>query len=381
LTATLSPMLPGHATPEGTAEYRDRFPLLRDAGHFRRPERVPGAGDLWLSSIGQGTYLGEPDDAADREYTGAIAVGLRSGINVLDTAINYRHQRSERNVGAALTQLVDSGELKRKEVLVCTKAGYLSFDANLPADPRAYFMREYIEPGVLDPAQLAGGMHCMAPAYLENQIERSRRNLGLETIDVFYVHNPESQLADVSPEVFQQRLHDSFVMLEKQVKQGRIAYYGMATWSAFRLPEGSRDYVSLAEVSDLARRAGGDRHHFRFLQLPFNLAMPEAYALANQRVGKQKVSLLSAAAEFGIAVVGSGTLHQGQLTHGLPDMVSRALGLNRDAENAIQFSRSAPGLTTSLVGMGHKEHVAANLKPALLPPVPLEQWSKLFRRA
>ena len=221
----------------------------------------------------------------------------------------------------------------------------------------------------------------MAPAYLENQIERSRRNLGLDTIDVFYVHNPESQLADVSREVFQQRLHDSFVMLEKQVKHGRITYYGMATWSAFRLPEGSRDYVSLAEVGDLARQAGGDRHHFRFLQLPFNLAMPEAYALANQRVGKQKMSLLSAAAELGVAVIGSGTLHQGQLTHELPDMVSRALGLNSDAENAIQFSRSAPGLTTSLVGMGHKEHVTANLKPALVPPVPLEQWSKLFRKA
>ena len=38
-------------------------------------------------------------------------------------------------------------------------------------------------------------MHCMSPAYLENQIERSRRNLGMETIDLFYVHNPESQLA------------------------------------------------------------------------------------------------------------------------------------------------------------------------------------------
>ena len=62
--------------------------------------------------------------------------------------------------------------------------------------PRAYFHREYVETGVLDPAELAGGMHCMSPAYLENQIERSRRNLGLETVDLFYIHNPESQLAE-----------------------------------------------------------------------------------------------------------------------------------------------------------------------------------------
>jgi len=376
-------MFPGHATAEGTARYRDRFPQLHDARHFRRPEHVPGVDQLWLSSIGLGTYLGEPDDVADRDYTEAITTALISGINVLDTAINYRHQRSERNIGAAVQQRIESGELKRDEILVCTKAGYLSFDGNLPADPRAYFIREYMESGIADPKQLVGGMHCMAPAYLENQIERSRRNLGLETIDAFYLHNPESQLAEISREVFRQRIRDAFAMLEKLVKAGKICYYGMATWSAFRLAEASRDYISLAEVVELAHEVGGDQHHFRFIQLPFSLAMPEAYALANQTVTnqssrKQKQSLLSTAAQLGIAVIGSATLQQGQLTHGLPDFVGRILGLKSDAENAIQFSRSAPGITTSLVGMGHKERVAANLRPALVPPTPIADWNKLF---
>src|SRR5580693_7725273 len=143
-------MLPGRATPQCTGNYGERFPQLRDAGHFRRPEGAPGPAELWMSSIGAGTYLGEPDDATDREYTAALAAALRSGINVLDTAINYRHQRSERSVGAALRQVVDSGEIRRNEVVVCTKAGYLSFDGNLPADPRAYFLREYFESGVID---------------------------------------------------------------------------------------------------------------------------------------------------------------------------------------------------------------------------------------
>jgi len=371
-------MFSGHATAEGTARYRDRFPQLRDAGHFRRPEQVPGAGALWLSSIGLGTYLGEPDGTADQAYTESIATALCSGINVLDTAINYRHQRSERNLGAALKQLIAAEELKRDEVLVCTKAGYLSFDGSMPADPRGYFMREYLEPGILDPKQLAGGMHCMAPAYLENQIERSRRNLGLETIDLFYVHNPESQLADVSREVFHQRLKDAFAMLEAQIEAGKLCYYGAATWNAFRVDESSHDYINLFEIAELARAAGGDHHHFRFIQLPFNLAMPEAYGLLNHGLGKEKMSLLAAASHLGITVVGSATLYQARLTHGLPDFIGRILKMQSDAENAIQFSRSTPGLTISLVGMGHKEHVAANIKPALTPPAPLEDWSKLF---
>ncbi len=374
-------MIPGHATAAGSARYRERFPPLCEAGHFRRPENVPGVKEMWLSSIGMGTYLGETTDAADHEYTEAIATALGSGINVLDTAINYRHQRSERNISAALKKLVDSGELKRDEVLVCSKAGYLSFDGAPPPDARAYFMQEYIEPGILDPKQLAGGMHCMAPAYLENQIERSRRNLELETIDVYYVHNPESQLADVSRDVFHQRLLDAFTMLEAQVRSRRIGFYGMATWNGFRMAEGSRDYLGLADLVELACKAGGEGHHFRFIQLPFNLAMPEAFGLLNQRAGKKKVSLFSAAAELGVAVMGSASLHQGQLTHGLPDFLGKVLGLKTDAENAIQFSRSAPGITTALVGMGHAQHVAENLKPARIPQTPQEEWAKLFSRA
>ena len=209
-------MFPGHAEPEATADYRARFPRLRDAGHFRQAVEVPGAGKLWLSSIGLGTYLGEPDDPTDQEYARAISRALRCGLNVLDTAINYRHQRSERTIGAALKQLIDLGELHRNQVLISTKAGYLSFDQNLPPDPRGYILREYLEPGILDPSQIVGGMHAIAPAYLENQIERSRRNLGIETIDVFYLHNPETQLSEVSRDRFLGRLGEAFAMLERQ---------------------------------------------------------------------------------------------------------------------------------------------------------------------
>lgn len=362
-------MLSGHAISEGTARYANRFPKLRVAGQFRQ-----GPADLWLSSIGLGTYLGEPDDAADAEYIESIVTALRSGINVLDTAINYRHQRSERNIGAALRQVVV--EIPRDEVFICTKAGYLCFDGNMPADPREYFMREYIHAGILDPAQLAGGMHCMAPSYLKNQIERSRKNLGLETIDLFYLHNPETQLADLSRETFYDRVSQAFAFLESQVTAGVLLFYGMATWNGFRAPQEAREYLDLIAIASIAREVAGEAHHFRFVQLPFNLAMPEAFGFANQDGGRK--SLFEAAAELGIAVMGSATLYQGQLTRGLPDSLRQILGMKTDAECAIQFARSAPGITTALIGMGQKEHVAADLKPAFVPVTKEEQWKELF---
>ena len=380
-TATLRQMIAGFATSEGTARYQERFPRLRDAGHFRRSQAAPGVGELWLSSIGLGTYLGEADVQTDALYREAIATALRSGINLLDTAINYRHQRSERCIGAALKELTESGELQRDEILVCTKAGFLAFDGEMPADMRGYFLREYVQPGILDPRQVAGGSHCMAPRYLADQIERSRRNLGLETIDVFYVHNPESQLAElggVPRPVFQERLQAAFTMLEEAVKQGKIRYYGVATWKGLRLREEERDYLSLAALLDLARASGGEQHHFRFLQLPFNLGMTEAFARTNQLWDGEKMSVIKMAARAGLAVVGSATLHQGQLIRNLPDFVRQGLGMTSDAGNAIQFSRSAPGLTTSLVGMSSRDHVLANLEPASHPPTPPEQWAKLF---
>ncbi len=297
---------------------------------------------------------------------------------MLDTAINYRHQRSERNIAAALRQLTAAGEIQRDEVFVSTKAGYLSFDGNMPADPRAYVMREYIEPGILDPTQLAG-THCMAPAYLENQMARSRQNLGLETLDLFYLHNPESQLAELSRDGFYDRVQQAFLMLEQQVKTGQLGFYGMATWNGFRLPDSAREYLDLFAIAALARAAGGEQHHFRFLQLPFSLAMPEAYVLANQGLGGEKMSVLTAARELGIAVIGSATLSQGRLARGLPEFVGKTLGMKTDSENAIQFARSAPGLTTALVGMGQEEHVAENLKLAAWPLATKEEWSRLVR--
>jgi aryl-alcohol dehydrogenase-like predicted oxidoreductase len=372
-------MTTGFATAKGTARYRDRFPQLRDAGHFRRPEWVPDLAELSLSSIGAGSYLGNADDDADRAYTAALAEALRSGVNVVDTAINYRHQRSERNVGVAIAELIAAGHLQRDEVLVCTKAGYLTLDGNVPPDARAYFTKEYLETGIIPPEELAGGMHCMAPGFLADQLERSRRNLGLETIDVFYVHNPEAQLGEIPPAAFVERLTAAFAELEDAVKAGKIRWYGVASWNAFRVAPGERGYMPLEAVMAAAFEAGSQGHHLRFIQLPFNLAMPQAWSANNQKFQDEQVAALEFAHRFGLAAIGSATLAQGQLTENLPEFVTKRLGMKSATENAIQFARSAPGIVTALVGMGRPEHVRADLAVAAHPPTELEQWRLLFR--
>jgi aryl-alcohol dehydrogenase-like predicted oxidoreductase len=334
--------------------------------------------DIWLSSIGLGTYLGETDAAADRAYVEAITYAVQHGVNLLDAAINYRNQRSERNIGAALKQLIDANAIAREELFICTKAGYMPFDGDLPPDPGGYLRKEYVDSGLAPMNEIAGGSHCMAPAYLADQLERSRRNLGLETIDVFYVHNPETQLGHVSEDVFYERLRRAFEFLESAVGDGKIRCYGAATWNGFRANPADRSYLSLEKMIATAKQVAGDDHHFRFVQLPFNLAMLEAFAYGNQVRNGEAASMLRQASEFGVAVVASATLYQGNLAQGLPPQLKASLGADSDAEAAIQFARSATNLTCALVGMGHKEHVEQNLAIAAKPPLSREAWEGLF---
>ena len=114
-------MLPGRATPEGTARFRDASAAA--PGHFR-----PAVGGVWLSSLGIGTYLGRDDAATDALYAASVRRALQLGLNVVDTAINYRNQRSERAVGAAVRE---SGQ-DRDGIVLCTKGGYLTFDGARP---------------------------------------------------------------------------------------------------------------------------------------------------------------------------------------------------------------------------------------------------------
>jgi aryl-alcohol dehydrogenase-like predicted oxidoreductase len=361
------------ATPKGTANYAKRFADRAADGHFRE------AHGLVLSSVGIGTYLGQPDEKTDQGYAACVAAAVESGINVIDAAINYRFQRSERSIGAAIKYLAKQG-IAREEFVVCTKGGYLTPDGAMPSDPTEYFYREYIQPGIFSPNDLVGGSHCMTPRFLENQLGRSLRNLGLECVEVYYLHNPESQLSEVSRPDFLERVRDAFIYLESAAAAGKIQFYGMATWNGFRQEARARDAMQLAELATLAHDIAGDKHRFRFVQLPFNLGMTEALTLGNQSIGGRERTVMEAASELDITLMASASLLQGQVARNLPAFVAEALGLENDAQRSLQFVRSSPGITTALVGMSHVEHVRANAKLVGVPPATVDQFSKLFTR-
>lgn len=300
----------------------------------------------------------------------------------MDSAVNYRHQRSERAIGAALRAAIGRGAVARDEVFVATKGGYIPFDGAIPADPRAWFAETYLRPGIVRPDEIVGGAHCMTPGYLLDQLERSRANLGLATLDLYYVHNPEGQLEEVERDAFLARIRDAFAALEEAAREGKIGCYGTATWNGYRVDEAAPGHLSLADMVAAAREVGGEGHRFRVIQLPYNLAMPEAFTRPTQRTGDALVPTLEAARQLGVYVVASASVYQGRLARDLPPVVAEYLpGLSTDAQRALQFVRSTPGIDTALVGMKTVAHVEENAGVATSPPLAWEQFRRLFEGA
>jgi aryl-alcohol dehydrogenase-like predicted oxidoreductase len=359
------------ATAEGTKKFTERFSDAA-SGHFR------DAQGLTVSSVGIGTYLGNWDAETDKNYADAIAKFVESGGNVIDTAANYRFQRSERNIGEALKVLREKG-VQREEIFICTKGGYLPFDGEPPRNVQSYFEENFVKTGIATFEDLVGGSHCMTPKYLESQIEQSLANMQVEAVDVFYIHNPESQLSEIDKYTFEARLAKAFEKLEEIRGENKLQFYGAATWNGFRAAPDEAGYHSLERMVNIARQIGGDAHGFRFVQLPFNLAMPEAYLFQNQAVAGKAFSTIGAANELGVSVMCSASILQGKLARNLPPHLNEILGnLKTDALNAIQFVRSTPGVTTALIGMSKAAHVEENLGLAKIEPVSAENFQQLF---
>ena len=360
------------ATADGTWAYRDRFGDSFGRTYFRR--FPPGV----CSSIGIGTYLGDPTDAVDDAYRAALETALESGINHVDTAINYRCQRSERVVGKVLRET----EVDRESIVVATKGGFLPFDGERPADPGRYVREQFVEPGVVDRASLVRGSHSLAPGFIDETLDRSLSNLGVDRVDCYYLHNPETQLLDNDREAVYDQLEAAFELLERRRAAGEIGIYGLATWQAFRVPESHQQYLSLPAVIERAEAAaetvGVEDHGLQALQLPFNVEMADAFTVDSQPTPDGPVSVLEYAHDSGLSVVTSASIRQGDLAVALPSAVDAELSGDTAAQRAINFARSAPGVTTSLVGMRSVDHVAENVAAGTFDPLGAAVFDSVF---
>ena len=360
-------MIQGFATSDGTINFAKKSLAHKD--NFRKIH------DLILSNVGIGTYLGNTDLETDTQQKNAIKQSILHGVNVIDTAINYRAQKSERTVGKAISELIEEGKINRSEIFVSTKNGYVTNDADIQEDFMTYVMREFGKTGIVNEGDISAQYNCMTVPF---QLARSQKNLGLDCIDLMYLHNAVEGQPQMSRDEFIIHLRNVFEFFEKQRNEQNIRFYGLATWECFRVSKESSNFLSLTQVIDLAKQVGGSTHGFRFIQLPYNLQFDQAYMQKNQPVDSNEMSILELAKESDIGVFTSVPLMQGKLLEWIknkPEFTHQS-----PAVNALQFIRSTPGVLAPLVGQKSDLHVKENLQVLEIPPFSEEEFNTLLKK-
>jgi aryl-alcohol dehydrogenase-like predicted oxidoreductase len=374
----------GRATRAGTEGYARTFGSTNAPGHY---SELPNL-HLKLSSIGIGTFPGAATDEVDEAYAQIVRAAALAGINVFDTAAHYRYGRSARALGEGLRRAFTAG-VRREGIFVVAKGGFLAFDGAPPADAGHWFDANVAARGLGSRDDLVG-RHCLSPRLIAWQIDALRETIGLETIDAFLLDQPEVHVPVIGKERTHAKIAAVFEVLEEALAGGRIACYGISSFAALRSETDSPVFQSLAALRGLAERAvrrvhgsAAVRDGFRMVELPFNQAMTEGFTRFSQATGQGNVaSSVQAAHQLRIYVMASHALGKGRHAHEANDAVRAALApLPNDAQRALQFCRSTPGIGTALVGVSTPAHLDDALAVARIPPMAKADYLRLYERA
>jgi aryl-alcohol dehydrogenase-like predicted oxidoreductase len=341
-----SSALRGQANTDATAAYAKRIDVDFKGDFYNRT-----ASGLTVSSIGIGTYKGADTDEADESWGEAIAAGLRGGINVIDAAIRYRRMRSEKRIGRVMRQLVKSGDIERSEIFLSSKAGLIGIPSG--RDPDDYIDREIVQHLNISESKIYRRIHCLEPAFFEHQLATSLENLGVETIDCYFVHNPELNTPIDGADATYARLRDIFELLEQAIADGRIGAYGIATWNGMRRKAGSAFRMDFERVLEIARQVGGPNHGFRYAEVPLSIGMPHTF---NDRTGDGRRTF-QVLADQGVDVLTSASVYEGN--------IEKLFNLNR-LHRLAGVADSENDLGTADVSLPISENSIAQLFEVLL---------------
>lgn len=332
--------IPGKATLDATRDF-----AAAHAGQYAADAyRFLGRTGLTVSKIGFGTYRCWQNSET---HHNALQQALRNGCNIIDTASNYSDGLAESLIGDVLNQEIVWGNLRREQLVIVSKAGYIQ-GANLQLarerESEGRGFREVVKTG-------SDLWHCIHPKFLEDQLTRSLARLHLDHLDIYLLHNPEYFLMTGDENIpvppgkvdeFYERIRKAFVFLEKMVSEGLISYYGISS-NSFPLMEQENEFVSLARIWESYRLAckelgiPAEEGHFAVIQMPLNWVESEAFTVRNNTFGGKKYTVLALAAHLNLGVLTNRPINA-YLQHRWIHLARAPFDENKDYKTAIKTS-------------------------------------------
>ncbi|RXJ87866.1 aldo/keto reductase [Arcobacter sp. CECT 8985] len=367
-----------YATPQSTYNFAKKFSSYKDF--------YVKHNDLVFSRLGLGTFNKEPykEENYVFHYIEGVKEAIKNGINLIDTASNYRYGQSEKEIAIALKELFNENKVTREELIICSKAGFIQLDYPFPKNPYMWIEENIINTNLARKEDIELDQHCMTPDFIEWSCKKSLKNLQIDSIDIFFLHNPEMQLMSLGYKNLLKQVEKVFKRFEKMADCGLIKYYGVAVWNAFINSEDSKEHINLEDLVNIAIKVGGENHRFKYIQTPFNLAKTSIYTLQSQKVKNEKCTLLQAAHRLNIGLISSSSLLQMNLFKRsfkaeMGYLLDSQMILENDIQLALQFVRSTPGIISSLFASKVPVHIKKNLEITKIKSVPRKKYDLMYK--
>ena len=365
------------ATFEDTYNFAKKFPNYKD---FYTKHN-----DLIFSKLGLGTFNKEPykEENYVFHYIAGVKEAVKNGINLIDTASNYRYGESEKEIAIALKELMEEENIKREELIICSKGGFIQLEYPFPENPYTWINENLIQSSLAKEEDIELDQHCMTPDYLEWSCKRSLKNLEIDTIDIYFLHNPEIQISKLGYKTWLKKVESAFKRFERMVKNNLIKSYGVAVWNGFT-EKSTNEHINLEDLVEIAKKVGGVNHNFKYIQTPFNLAKTTIYTMPTQTVKGEECTLLQAAHRLNIGVISSSSLLQMNLfkksfNREIGYLLDNKMILENDIQLALQFVRSTPSLISSLFASKVPVHIKKNLEVAKIPATSRTKYDLMYR--
>ncbi len=154
-----------------------------------------GRAGMWVSTISLGSWLTYGGAVQDSTAIACIRRAYDLGVNLFDTANQYRKGDAERVVGRALK------DFRRDSYVLATK--------------------------VFFPLEDGPNDHGLSRKHIMEQCHASLRRLGVEYIDLYQCHRYDPDTP----------LEETLRALDDLVTQGKVLYIGVSEWSATQIAD------------------------------------------------------------------------------------------------------------------------------------------------